>query len=68
MTILYRFAREVRRSRKQLGLTQRQVAKTLSISTRWYQYIEAGKRKPGIILALNLIALLKIDGQNLQEE
>ena len=45
MTILCKFAREVRRARKQLGLTQEQVAETLSISSRWLQYIEAGKRK-----------------------
>ncbi len=68
MTILCKFAREVRRARKQLGLTQEQVAETLSISSRWLQYIEAGKRKPGTVLTLNLIALLGIDGNNLQEE
>ena len=68
MTILCKFVREVRRARKQLGLTQEQVAETLSISSRWLQYIEAGKRKPGPVLTLNLIALLGLDGNNLQDE
>lgn len=68
MTILCKFAKEVRRTRKQLGLTQEQVAETLSISSRWLQYIESGKRRPGTVLTLNLIALLGIDGSNLQDK
>lgn len=68
MSILHRFSTEVHRSRKHLGLTQEQAAEALSISVRWFQYIEAGERIPSPILLLNIIALLEIDGKNLQEE
>ena len=67
MSIFYRFSKEVYRSRKQLGLTQEQVAEALSISVRWFQYIEAGERIPGPLLILNIIALLGIDGKNLRK-
>lgn len=68
MSILYRFSKEVYRSRRHLGLTQEQAAEALSISVRWFQYIEAGERMPGPILILNIIALLGIDGKNLREQ
>ncbi len=68
MSILYRFSKEVHRSRRQLGLTQEQAAEALSISVRWFQYIEAGERIPGPILILNIIALLEIDGKNLKKK
>lgn len=67
MSIFHRFSKEVYRSRKQLGLTQEQVAEALSISVRWFQYIEAGERIPGPLLILNIIALLGIDGNNLRK-
>lgn len=67
MSILQKFSNEVYRSRKQLGLTQEQVAEALSISVRWFQYIEAGERLPGPLLILNIIALLEIDGKNLRQ-
>lgn len=61
MSVFYGFAEEVRRSRKQLGLTQEQVAEALSISVRWFQYIEEGQRIPGTALASQIIALLEMD-------
>lgn len=68
MSIIYRFSTEVHRSRKELGLTQEQAAEALSISVRWFQYIEAGERVPGPILILNIIALLGIDGKKLRKK
>lgn len=68
MSILQRFSDEIRRSRKQLGLTQEQAAEAPSISVRWFQYIESGKRIPSTILTLNIIAVLGIQGKNLREE
>lgn len=68
MSILYRFSKEIYRSRRHLGLTQEQAAEALSISVRWFQYIEAGERIPGPILILNIIALFEIDGKNLKKK
>ncbi len=68
MSIIYRFSTEVQRSRKELGLTQEQAAEALSISVRWFQYIESGERIPGPILILNIIALLGIDGRRLRKK
>lgn len=68
MSILQRFADEIRRSRKELGMTQEEAAEALSISVRWFQYIESGKRIPSSILTLNIIALFEIHGKNLREE
>lgn len=61
MLIFHGFAEEVRRSRKRLGLTQEQAAEELSISVRWFQYIEEGHRIPSTSLALQMIALLEMD-------
>ena len=68
MTILHRFSEEVLRCRTKLGMTQEQAAEALSISVRWYQYIEEGKRVPGSILTLHIIALFGIDGRTLREK
>lgn len=68
MAVLHSFAEEVRRSRMRLNLTQEQAAEALSISVRWLQYIEAGKRSPGSALALRMIALLEMDCRNLKEK
>ncbi len=68
MSILYRFSEEIQRSRIKLGMTQEQTAEALSISTRWFQYIEAGKRIPGSLLTLRIIALLEINGKDLKEK
>lgn len=66
MLIHYRFAQEVCRCRTRLGMTQEQAAEALSISVRWFQYIEAGERIPSGILMLRIIALLGIDGRDLR--
>lgn len=68
MSIIYRFSTEVQRSRKELGMTQEQAAEALSISVRWFQYIESGKRMPGAVLTLQIIALFGINGEDLREK
>lgn len=68
MLIHYKFSQEIWRCRTELNMTQEQVAEALSISVRWFQYIEAGERIPSGILTLRIIALLGIDGRNLREE
>ncbi len=66
MSVIYRFSKEVCRCRTSLGMTQEQLAEALSISVRWLQYIEAGERIPSTVLALRIIALLGINGKDLQ--
>lgn len=68
MSILCRFSEEIRRSRTNLGMTQEQAAEALSISVRWFQYIESGKRMPGSLLTLQMVALFGIDGKDLREK
>ena len=40
------------------GKTQRQLAEYANITTRCYQYVEAGKKKPTIQIALRLAEVL----------
>lgn len=68
MSILCRFSEEIRRSRTNLGMTQEQAAEALSISVRWFQHIESGKRMPSSLLTLQMIALFGIDGKDLREK
>lgn len=68
MTIHHRFSEEILRSRTKLGMTQEQAAEALSISVRWYQSIEGGKRIPSSLLILKIIALFGIDGKDLREK
>ncbi len=67
-TIHHRFSKEVFHSRIKLGMTQEQAAEALSISVRWFQYIESGKRMPGAVLTLQIIALFGINGEDLREK
>lgn len=54
------------RYRKIHNLTQETVAERLGISVRWYQMLESGRKLPGTILMLNLVAYLGIDGKELR--
>ena len=68
MKIASKFASELLKARKKYGLTQSEVAEAVSISVRWYQKIESGRKMPSAILALRLVAYLELDVQNLRQE
>lgn len=46
------------KERKRNGLTQKDVATEVGITIRYYQYIEAGKRKPTVFIVLKLAETL----------
>jgi putative transcriptional regulator len=52
--------------RKQLGMSQRQVAKELGISQGYYALLEKGKRDPGFDLAINISDLFNLDVRSLK--
>lgn len=68
MTLHYKISSEILHARKNLNLTQEQVAEALDISVRWYQRIEKGERLPGTIVLLRIILLLHIDVEQFREE
>lgn len=68
MSIFTRFSEEIRRSRKEMHLTQEEAAAGLGISSRWFQELERGKGLPSIELALKIIAFFGIDGNTLRGE
>lgn len=68
MSVDYNFPEELRHFRNRLGMTQEQAAEALSISVRYLQYIEAGKRNPGKLLKLRIISLLAKREKDLQKE
>ena len=63
-----KFAQTIRKARKELGYTQAQVAEAVSISVRWYQMIETGRKIPGTIIAFRIVLFLKIDIEVFREE
>lgn len=68
MSLKSAFSREVFRARSEQGLTQQQVAEAVSISVRWYQYIENSSVMPGAVVMLRLLLFLKIDVELFREE
>lgn len=48
-----------------LGKTQSEVAEQAGISVRYYQYLEARKRKPTIHIAMRIATFLKTDVLNI---
>jgi putative transcriptional regulator len=52
--------------RKQLNMSQRQVAKELGISQGYYALIEKGKRDPGFDLAISISDLFNLDVRSLK--
>lgn len=62
------FSSRLYHARKDLGLTQAQVADLVSISTRWYQLLEKGTESPGHMVMLRLMILLQIDPREFTKE
>ena len=68
MRIASKFASAVLEARTRLGYTQSQVAEAVSVSVRWYQKVESGRKLPGTVTALRIILFLEIDVENFREE
>lgn len=68
MKMRSKFSSIILRSRTEQGYTQGEVAEAISISVRWYQKVESGKRFPGSITLIRLILFLHIDVEELREE
>lgn len=49
----------LKKRREELSLTQKQVADTLEMDVRLYQYYEAGQRNPGVQTAIKIADVLK---------
>lgn len=49
---------ELRKAREKAGLTQAQIAEKSGITTRAYQYYEAGEREPTVRIAKLIAKLL----------
>ena len=68
MEMTSRFANSAFNARKSLGYTQNEVAEAVSVSVRWYQKVESGKKLPGSVTLIRLILFLHIDVEDLREE
>lgn len=68
MDLKRKFADSVFKARKELGYTQSAVAEAVSVSTRWYQKIESGRRLPSTTVSFRLILFLHIDLEEFREE
>lgn len=55
------FSSRVFEGRNQSGLSQLQLAESMSTSVRWIQRIESGAKLPGFYLAVQLILFLQIN-------
>ncbi len=56
------------KARKEQGYTQSEVAEAISVSVRWYQKVESGRKLPGTLTALRILLFLNIDIGELREE
>ena len=68
MSVLSRFSKSIYEKKKKKGLTQQQVADAVSISVRWYQYIEKESARPSAEVMLKIMMYLDIDIDSLREE
>ena len=68
MKMTSKFASELLKSRTNLGYTQNEVAEAVSVSVRWYQKVESGRKFPGAITLVRLVLFLHIDLEKLREE
>lgn len=68
MKLVYKFASIILNARLDAGLTQSEVAQAISVTTRWYQRLEAGERLPGTLTMLRLILFFDLDISQLKEE
>lgn len=67
MKLQMKLSQSLLNSRNRLGYTQDEVANAVSISVRWYQKIESGKRLPGTMVFIRLAVLLEIDLKDYRE-
>lgn len=67
MKLQMKISQSLLNSRNRLGYTQNEVADAVSISVRWYQKIESGKRLPGTRVFIRLAVLLEIDLKDYRE-
>lgn len=67
MTFETAFAKAILKARKEQGYTQSEVAEAVSVTVRWYQKLESGRRLPGTLTALRLILFLQLDVEELRE-
>lgn len=68
MKLASKFASLAFKARKEQGYTQSEVAEAISVSVRWYQKVESGRKLPGTVTALRILIFLKIDIGELREE
>ena len=63
--ILRNFGEQVRKKRRQAGLSQEELAEKLNIHRTYMSFIERGLRNPSLIMIFKISRALKIDLQNL---
>jgi len=68
MEMTSKFACAIWKARTALGYTQGEVAETISVSLRWYQKLESGRKLPGSVTLIRLILFLHLDVEDLREE
>lgn len=67
MKMAYKFASALLKTRTELGYTQGEVAEAVSVSIRWHQKIESGRRFPGSVVLVRLVLFLHIDMEELRD-
>jgi len=67
MKMAYKFASALLKARTELRYTQSEVAEAVSVSIRWYQKIESGRRFPGSVVLVRLVLFLHIDMEELRD-
>lgn len=68
MKLASKFSSLAFKARKEQGYTQSEVAEAISVSVRWYQKVESGRKLPGTLTALRILLFLGIDIEELREE
>ncbi|MBR6656827.1 MAG: helix-turn-helix transcriptional regulator [Oscillospiraceae bacterium] len=68
MVLLTKFAIAALNARKIFGYTPGEVSEAVSISARWYQKSESGKRLSGSVTLIRIILFLRIYVEDLREE
>ncbi len=68
MTLHEKFSQKAKAARKQLKYSQYEVAEAISVSVRWYQKIESGRKLPNGTDMLKLILFLKLAPEDFREE
>ncbi|MBQ8388798.1 MAG: helix-turn-helix transcriptional regulator [Clostridia bacterium] len=68
MKLKSKFSSALLKARLHLGYTQSEVAEAVSITVRWYQRIESGRKLPGTLTMLRLILFLNLNVEEFREE